>query len=170
MYTNDDDFASVYGACEKAAFGKFYRLDGYLFRENKFCVPNSSMRELLMREAHGGGLMGHFGVRKTLDVLHCEKPRPWPIFYRMLGRIHLNGWSCVIASQNGGPTSYIFPLRLGVLQWSRHLFNYWKNKKTIRGVQQVEDPTNPPKSTRGPAGGPKVHCGSNSVLSLIKPE
>ena len=38
---------------------------------------------------------------------------------------------CVIASQNGGSTSYIFPFRLGVLQWSRHLFNYWKNKKTI---------------------------------------
>ena len=28
------------------------------------------MRELLVREAHGGGLIGHFGVRKTLDVLH----------------------------------------------------------------------------------------------------
>ena len=38
--------------------------------------------------------------------------------------------SCV-ASQNGDSTSYIFPLRLGVLQWSPHLFNYWKNKKTI---------------------------------------
>ena len=37
----------------------------------------------------------------------------------------------VVASQNGGSTGYIFPLRLGVLQWSRHLFNYWKNKKTI---------------------------------------
>ena len=70
LYANDDDFASVYGACEKATFGKFYRLDGYLFRENKLCVPNSSMRELLVREAHRGGLMGHFGVRKTLDVLH----------------------------------------------------------------------------------------------------
>jgi hypothetical protein len=23
-----------------------------------------------VREAHGGGLMGHFGARKTLDVLH----------------------------------------------------------------------------------------------------
>ncbi|XP_057951001.1 uncharacterized protein LOC131145835, partial [Malania oleifera] len=65
LYANDDDFASVYEACEKAAFGKFYRLDGYLFRENRLCVPNSSMRELLVREAHGGGLMGHFGVRKT---------------------------------------------------------------------------------------------------------
>uniref|UniRef100_A0A2N9G2N0 Retrotransposon gag domain-containing protein n=1 Tax=Fagus sylvatica TaxID=28930 RepID=A0A2N9G2N0_FAGSY len=54
LYINDDDFASVFGACEKAAFGKFYRLDGYLFRENRLCVPNSSMRELLVREAHGG--------------------------------------------------------------------------------------------------------------------
>nr|CAN83491.1 hypothetical protein VITISV_029198 [Vitis vinifera] len=72
LYANADDFASVYGACEKVAFGKFYRLDGYLFRENRLCVPNSSMRELLVREAHGGGLMrclmGHFGVRKTLDM------------------------------------------------------------------------------------------------------
>jgi hypothetical protein len=70
LYANDDDFASVYGACEKETFGKFYRLDGYLFRGNQLCVSNSSMRELLVREAHGGGLMGHFGVRKTLDVLH----------------------------------------------------------------------------------------------------
>jgi hypothetical protein len=70
LYVNNDDFASVFAACEKAAFGKFYRLDGYLFRENRLCVPNSSMRELLVREAHGRGLMGHFGVWKTLDVLH----------------------------------------------------------------------------------------------------
>ncbi|RVW89762.1 Transposon Ty3-G Gag-Pol polyprotein [Vitis vinifera] len=61
---------SVYGACEKIAFGKCYRLDGYFFRENRLCLPNSSMRELLVREAHEGGLKGHFGVRKTLDVLH----------------------------------------------------------------------------------------------------
>lgn len=27
------------------------------------------MCELLVHEAHGGGLMGNFGVRKTLDVL-----------------------------------------------------------------------------------------------------
>jgi hypothetical protein len=70
LYVNDDDFASVYGACEKATFGKFYRLDGYLFKENRLCVLNSSMCELLVREVHGRGLMGHFGVRKTLDVLH----------------------------------------------------------------------------------------------------
>jgi hypothetical protein len=70
LYANNDDFASVYGECEKVVSGKFYRPNGYLFRENRLCVPNSSMCELLVCEAHGGGLMGHFGVRKTLDVLH----------------------------------------------------------------------------------------------------
>ena len=52
-------------------------------------------------------------------------------FYRMLGQTHVNGWSHVVTSQNGCSTNYIFPFRLKVLQWSRHLFNYWKNKKTI---------------------------------------
>ena len=70
LYVNDPNFSNAFNACEKAAFGKFYRHDGFLFRENRLCVPKSSLRELLMREAHRGGLMGHFGVRKTLDVLH----------------------------------------------------------------------------------------------------
>ena len=54
----------------------------------------------------------------------CERPRPWPPFIRMLGQTHVNGWSRVIVPQNGGLTNYI-------LQWSCHLFNYWKNKKII---------------------------------------
>ena len=70
LYVNDKDFASIFEACENFGFGKFYRLDGYLFKEDKLCIPNSSIRELLVREAHGGGLMGHFGVRKTWKVLN----------------------------------------------------------------------------------------------------
>ena len=69
LYVNDPDFANVFNACEKVLFGKFYRHDGFLFRENKLCVPNSCLRELLVREAHGRDLMGHFGIVKTLDVL-----------------------------------------------------------------------------------------------------
>jgi hypothetical protein len=45
-------------------------MDGYLFKENRLCVLASSLRELLIREAHGGDLKSHFGVAKTLDVLH----------------------------------------------------------------------------------------------------
>ena len=66
-----------------------------------------------------------FQTSKIKSFSKCERLRPRPVFYRMLGQIHVNGWSRVIVSQNGGSTSYIFPFRLRVLQWSRHLFNYW---------------------------------------------
>jgi hypothetical protein len=40
LYKDDSDFANVYNACETLAFGKFYRLDGYLFKESRLCpVP-----------------------------------------------------------------------------------------------------------------------------------
>ncbi|XP_056855327.1 uncharacterized protein LOC130504721 [Raphanus sativus] len=32
------------------------------------CVPNSSLRDLFVKEAHAGGLGGHFGVAKTLNA------------------------------------------------------------------------------------------------------
>ena len=70
LYEHDFDFAQIFVACEKRAFKNFHKVDGYLFKENKLCVPQSSMRELLVREAHEGGLMGHFGVKRTLDILH----------------------------------------------------------------------------------------------------
>jgi hypothetical protein len=70
LYVNDGDFANVFNACENLAFGKYYRLDGYLFKDNCLCVPLSFMHELIVHEAHEGGSMGHFDVAKTLDVLH----------------------------------------------------------------------------------------------------
>ena len=55
LYICDTNFTDIYVACEKSAFNKFYRHDGFLFRESKLCIPVCSMRELLVREAHGGG-------------------------------------------------------------------------------------------------------------------
>jgi hypothetical protein len=40
-----------------------------VFRANKLYIPASSVHLLLLHEAHGGGLMGHFGVKKTEDIL-----------------------------------------------------------------------------------------------------
>ena len=65
-------------------------------------------------------------LHSNIGIVRDCAPSP---FYE--GQTHVNGWIRVVASQNGGSTSYIFPFRLRVLQWSRRLFNYWKNKKTI---------------------------------------
>ncbi|XP_033141136.1 uncharacterized protein LOC103847683 [Brassica rapa] len=53
------------------------RYDGFLFYDNRLCVPNCSLRDLFVRESHGGSLMGHFGVAKTLKTLqdHFYWPR-----------------------------------------------------------------------------------------------
>jgi hypothetical protein len=115
LYVNDDDFASVFTACEKATFGKFYRLDGYLFRENRLCVPNSSMRELLVREAHGGGLMGHFGVRKTLDVLH--EHFFWPKMKRDVERVCSRCVTCRQAKSRVLPHGLYTPLPVPSAPW-----------------------------------------------------
>jgi hypothetical protein len=54
---------------EGRAWNKYVLNDGYLFRANRLRIPVGSVRLLLLQEAHGGGLMGHFGATKTLDVL-----------------------------------------------------------------------------------------------------
>ena len=40
-----------------------------MFCANKLCIPASSVHLLLLQEPHGEGLMGHFGMKKTEDVL-----------------------------------------------------------------------------------------------------
>nr|XP_023887116.1 uncharacterized protein LOC111999228 [Quercus suber] len=91
------------------------RLDGYLFRENKLCVPNSSMRELLVREAHGGGLMGHFGVRKTLDVLH--EHFFWPKMKRDVERACARCITCRQAKSRVLPHGLYTPLPVPSAPW-----------------------------------------------------
>ena len=78
QYVDDVDFKDAFGHCINGKpWGKFHIQDGFLFRANKLCVPASSVRLLLLQEAHGGGLMGHFGVYKTHEVLaaHFFWPR-----------------------------------------------------------------------------------------------
>ena len=70
LYASDTDFADVFAICERSGKGGFYRHDGFLFKGSRLCIPQSSIRELLVREADSGGLTGHFGVAKTLEILH----------------------------------------------------------------------------------------------------
>jgi hypothetical protein len=65
QYAFDDDFKEVALNCKEGhTWNKFVLNDGYLFRANHLCIPFGSVRLLLLQEAHGGGLMGHFGARR----------------------------------------------------------------------------------------------------------
>ena len=55
MYANDVDFVDVYMACDKTAFEKFYKHDGYLFRGNKlWCQIVQCVNYWCVRHMVGG--------------------------------------------------------------------------------------------------------------------
>nr|KYP41681.1 Transposon Ty3-G Gag-Pol polyprotein [Cajanus cajan] len=72
LYELDLDFQATYAKCLQKPFDGFYLLEGYLFRMGKLCIPQESIRKLLVKESHEGGLMGHFGVDKTLSFLKAK--------------------------------------------------------------------------------------------------
>jgi hypothetical protein len=70
QYVNDADFKEVLLHCKDGkGWNKFIVSDGFVFRANKLCITASSVRLLLLQEAHEGGFMGHFGAKKTEDIL-----------------------------------------------------------------------------------------------------
>jgi hypothetical protein len=70
LHATDFDFKYAYENCrEGRTWNKYVLHDSLLYRANQLCVPASSVHLLFLQEAHGGGLMGHFGVKKTEDVL-----------------------------------------------------------------------------------------------------
>ncbi|XP_035548687.1 uncharacterized protein LOC118349200 [Juglans regia] len=92
------------------------RYDGFLFRENKLCLPICSLRELLVREAHGGGLMGHFGVAKTLGILH--EHFFWPHMKRDVERICEKCITCKQAKSKLKPHGLYTPLPIPSEPWT----------------------------------------------------
>jgi hypothetical protein len=62
---------------EGRTWKKFVLHEGHLYSANKLCVPASSVRLLPLQETYGGGLMGHFGVKKIEDVLSTHFYWPW---------------------------------------------------------------------------------------------
>ncbi|KAG7583645.1 Integrase catalytic core [Arabidopsis suecica] len=116
LYANDSDFGKIYSSCEKFAFGKYYRHDGFLFYDNRLCVPNSSLRELFVREAHSGGLMGHFGVSKTLKVM--QDHFHWPHMRRDVEKMCERCPTCKQAKAKSQPHGLYTPLPIPLHPWN----------------------------------------------------
>nr|KYP53935.1 Transposon Ty3-I Gag-Pol polyprotein [Cajanus cajan] len=72
LHENDQNFQSTFTKCLQKPFDVFYLLEGYLFKMGRLCIPQGSIRKILLKESCEGGLMGHFGVDKTLIRVKCK--------------------------------------------------------------------------------------------------
>nr|GEV75917.1 RNA-directed DNA polymerase [Tanacetum cinerariifolium] len=77
---------------------KFSKLDGYLFKSVRLCIPLCSLREAIILEGHAGGLAGHFGRDKTLALL--REQFYWPKMKRDVNRLLERCRTCHIAKTN----------------------------------------------------------------------
>jgi hypothetical protein len=111
LYDMDVDFKDVYENCREGRMWNKYMLqDGLLYRANKLCVPASSVRLLFLQEVHGGGLMGHFGVKKTEDVLATHFF--WPKMRHDLERYMSRCTTCNKAKSRLNSHGLYMPLRI----------------------------------------------------------
>ncbi|GJW59663.1 putative CCCH-type zinc finger family protein [Tanacetum coccineum] len=85
LYCDDPDFREIWNKCDNVPFQQFSKLDGYLFKGARLCIPLCSLSEAIILEGHVGGLTGHFGRDKTLALL--REQFYWPKMERDVNRL-----------------------------------------------------------------------------------
>jgi hypothetical protein len=79
QYRDDPDFGKPYDHLSTGAtpaLAKFTIVEGFLFYNNRLCLPKTSVREFVVTELHAGGIAGHFGRDKTAHLV--EDRFYWP--------------------------------------------------------------------------------------------
>ncbi|WVZ69949.1 hypothetical protein U9M48_018662, partial [Paspalum notatum var. saurae] len=116
QYAYDEDFKDVMLHCKKGrTWDKYVIHDGFVFRANRLCIPVGSVRLLLLQEAHGGGLMGHFGAKKTEAVLSTHFF--WPKMRRDIERFVSRCTTCQKAKSRLNPHGLYIPLPVPSTPW-----------------------------------------------------
>ncbi|XP_021306280.1 uncharacterized protein LOC110431500 [Sorghum bicolor] len=116
LYATDSDFKEPFSHCIAGkGWDKYYVHDDFLFRTNKLCIPACSIRQVLLQEAHAGGLAGHFGIKKTLDMLSDHFF--WPHMRRDVQRHVERCIICLKAKSRLNPHGLYTPLPIPTVPW-----------------------------------------------------
>jgi hypothetical protein len=110
--------------------------DGLLYHANKLCVPASFIRLLFSQEVDGGGLMGHFGVKKIEDVLAAHFF--WPKMRRDMEHYVSRCTTCNKAKSQLHPHGFYMPLPVPSVPWEDISMDFFLGlHRTMRGRDSI---------------------------------
>ena len=136
LYALDEHFSPIYESCGKKAQDGFYLAEGYLFKEGKLCIPQGSIRKLLVKESHEGGLMGHFGIDKTLVLL--KEKFYWPHMKKDVHKHCTRCVACLQAKSRVMPHGLYTPLPIPSAPWVDISMDFVLGlPRTQRGVHSI---------------------------------
>uniref|UniRef100_A0A2N9IIC5 Reverse transcriptase n=1 Tax=Fagus sylvatica TaxID=28930 RepID=A0A2N9IIC5_FAGSY len=115
LYKNDPDFGNVWESCSTGSFNHFLVQEGFLFKNNRLCIPQCSLRRAIIQEVHGGGLAGHFGRDKTLALV--QENFFWPKLARDVESFVKSCRICQIAKSHSKNTGLYTPLPVPKAPW-----------------------------------------------------
>nr|GEZ56583.1 retrotransposon protein, putative, Ty3-gypsy subclass [Tanacetum cinerariifolium] len=115
---NDARRKEIWSKCDNGPFQQFYKLDCYLFKGARLCIPFCSLCEAIILEGHEGGLAGHFGHDKTLALL--REQFFWPKMERDFNRLFKRCRTCHIAKTNNSNAGFYTPFCVPVAPCSHH--------------------------------------------------
>ncbi|GJU45172.1 RNA-directed DNA polymerase, partial [Tanacetum coccineum] len=105
----------IWSKCDNGPFQQFSKLDGYLFKGSRLCIPLCSLREDIVLEDHAGGLAGHFGRDETLALL--REQFYWPKMEHDVNRLLERCRTCHIAKTYSSNAGFYTPLSVPVAPW-----------------------------------------------------
>ena len=97
-------------------YDDFFLHKGVRFKQNKLCIPDSSLRKLLLQESHSGVLMGHFGCDKTYAMSSTNYF--WTRMKREVERLVQRCTTCLQAKSTSNPYGLYTPLPIPHVPWS----------------------------------------------------
>ena len=115
LYKDDPDFRKAWNYTEAQPFQQFHRHEDFLFRGKTLCIPQCSLREAIIWEAHNGGLAGHFGRDKTVALV--KENFYWPKLERDINRHIQRCRTCHLAKSKSQNTGLYMPLPVPDAPW-----------------------------------------------------